>query len=192
MQHNIEDPELVELEKEHIIESLARDIRFLITRTSGLLLNTSSYPPHVLNEIDELDRLQRSIKSPKNKPYFKSSLQFTHKDLFNDPDYELVDKECLSSWECLYKELETTGKINLEKFKASLLDKYFDNFVDYWESSVGELTRKHAIVNRRKYLVDKMQEFDTVLLSRGISKYHTIISDYREYNIMELQRLCKM
>lgn len=191
MQHNIEDPELVELEKEHIIESLARDIRFLITRTSGLLLETSPYPPHVLNEIDELERLQRSIKSQKNKPYFKSSLQFTHKDLINDPDHELVDKECLSSWECLYKELETTGKINLQKIKASLLDKYFDNLEEYWESSVGELTRKHAIVNRRKYLVDKMQEFDTVLLSRGISKYHTIISDYREYNIMELQRLCE-
>ena len=65
-------------------------------------------------------------------------------------------------------------------------DKYFLNYRDYWETAISSLKRPSAVVNRRKYLIEKIEEWKTFLKSQKIKKYDSILDEYSYFNKAEL------
>ena len=182
------DNELLRIEKEHRIEELSHQIQYLISETATMLMENSPYPPNIIYKVEKLQIIQSSIKKSFHTKLFQDSL-FTARDyLFFDEQAKLLDKEELSIRQGLFNHYEKTETINLIQIQDVLLDKYFFQIKDYWETVISQLKQKSAIRKRRECLINKLQEFKNLLASKGINKYNVILDDYVEFNRVALSQ----
>lgn len=174
-----EDLEISLLEAEHSIDKLSTTIQYLISESASLLMDNNPYPTKVINTIDKLQPLSLSIQKLYGTSIFRFVLMHTKDKLFNDN--LLSEEETLIRRE-LFEEVENNGRLDLINIRSQLLDKYFNNFKNYWESSINNLSRKDAIIKRREYLISLTDELISILSSKGINEYNSILLDYMKYN----------
>ena len=174
-----EDLEISLLEAEHSIDKLSTTIQYLISESASLLMDNNPYPTKVINTIDKLQPLSLSIQKLYGTSIFRFVLIHTKDNLFNDN--LLSEEETLIRRE-LFEEVENNGRLDLINIRSQLLDKYFSNFKNYWESSINNLSRKDAIIKRREYLISLTDELISILSSKGINEYNSILLDYMKYN----------
>lgn len=174
-----EDLEISLLEAEHSIDKLSTTIQYLISESASLLMDNNPYPTKVINTIDKLQPLSLSIQKLYGTSIFRFVLMHTKDNLFNDN--LLSEEETLIRRE-LFEEVENNGRLDLINIRSQLLDKYFSNFKNYWESSINNLSRKDAIIKRREYLISLTDELISILSSKGINEYNSILLDYMKYN----------
>ena len=174
-----EDLEISLLEAEHSIDKLSTTIQYLISESASLLMDNNPYPTKVINTIDKLQPLSLSIQKLYGTSIFRLVLMQTKDNLFNDN--LLSEEETLIRRE-LFEEVENNGRLDLINIRSQLLDKYFCNFKNYWESSINNLSRKDAIIKRREYLISLTDELISILSSKGINEYNSILLDYMKYN----------
>ena len=142
-------------------------------------MDNNPYPTKVINTIDKLQPLSLSIQKLYGTSIFRFVLMHTKDKLFNDN--LLSEEETLIRRE-LFEEVENNGRLDLINIRSQLLDKYFNNFKNYWESSINNLSRKDAIIKRREYLISLTDELISILSSKGINEYNSILLDYMKYN----------
>ena len=174
-----EDLEISLLEAEHSIDKLSTTIQYMISESASLLMDNNPYPTKVINTIDKLQPLSLSIQKLYGTSIFRFVLMHTKDNLFNDN--LLSEEETLIRRE-LFEEVENNGRLDLINIRSQLLDKYFSNFKNYWESSINNLSRKDAIIKRREYLISLTDELISILSSKGINEYNSILLDYMKYN----------
>ena len=174
-----EDLEISLLEAEHSIDKLSTTIHYLISESASLLMDNNPYPTKVINTIDKLQPLSLSIQKLYGTSIFRFVLMHTKDNLFNDN--LLSEEETLIRRE-LFEEVENNGRLDLINIRSQLLDKYFLNFKNYWESSINNLSRKDAIIKRREYLISLTDELISILSSKGINEHNSILLDYMKYN----------
>jgi len=174
-----EDLEISLLEAEHSIDKMSTTIQYLISESASLLMDNNPYPTKVINTIDKLQPLSLSIQKLYGTSIFRFVLMHTKDKLFNDN--LLSEEETLIRRE-LFEEVENNGRLDLINIRSQLLDKYFNNFKNYWESSINNLSRKDAIIKRREYLISLTDELISILSSKGINEYNSILLDYMKYN----------
>ena len=174
-----EDLEISLLEAEHSIDKLSTTIQYMISESASLLMDNNPYPTKVINTIDKLQPLSLSIQKLYGTSIFRFVLMHTKDNLFNDN--LLSEEETLIRRE-LFEEVENNGRLDLINIRSQLLDKYFSNFKNYWESSIKNLSRKDAIIKRREYLISLTDELISILSSKGINEYNSILLDYMKYN----------
>ena len=75
------------------------------------------------------------------------------------------------------------------KILKTTIDKFFHNYKPYWETQISNLKRSHAIINRRKYLIEKCDYFTKLLQDLNIYEYHDMLQEYQKYNADQLTKL---
>ncbi len=185
--------ELIEEEKvlktEHKIEQLSTEIQFLIKGVASLLMDPNPYPLSLFDSIEKMQEYHSSIQKKKRSGIYTKSLDASKEGLFFDEQSSLIDKNEMALRHSLYDALIKTGRIDLISIQNTLLDRYFSQIKNYWETVIGSLKRKNAIINRRQYLIDKMSEFKIILSSKGIHEYDSLLDDYIDFNKNELQKI---
>lgn len=177
------------LETEHKIEQLSTEIQFLIKGVASLLMDPNPYPLSLFDSIEKMQEYHSSIQKKKRSGIYTKSLDASKEGLFFDEQSSLIDKNEMALRHSLYDALIKTGRIDLISIQNTLLDRYFSQIKNYWETVIGSLKRKNAIINRRQYLIDKMSEFKIILSSKGIHEYDSILDDYIDFNKNELQKI---
>lgn len=177
---DIKDTEISLIEAEHSIDRLSTNIQYLITESASLLLDNNPYPTRVFKTIEELQPLSASIQKIHGTSIFRIVLMHVKDQLFNNT-FQLSEEE-IQIRRDLFGQIENNGTIDLMSIQSQLLDKYFLNFKNYWESVISNLKHKDAIIKRREYLIEKSEEFISLMSSRGINKYNSILFDYIKYN----------
>jgi regulator of replication initiation timing len=177
---DIKDTEISLIEAEHSIDRLSTNIQYLITESATLLLDNNPYPTRVFTKIEELQPLSASIQKIHGTSMFRIVLMNTKDHLFNN-SFQLSEEE-IQIRRDLFGQVENNGTIDLMSIQSQLLDRYFLNFKSYWESAISNLKRKDAINKRREYLINLSEEFITLLSSKGIYQYNSILFDYIKYN----------
>lgn len=177
------------LETEHKIEQLSTEIQFLIKGVASLLMDPNPYPLSLFDSIEKMQEYHSSIQKKKRSGIYTKSLDASKEGLFFDEQSSLIDKNEMALRHSLYDALIKTGKIDLISIQNTLLDRYFSQIKNYWETVIGSLKRKNAIINRRQYLIDNMSEFKIILSSKGIHEYDSLLDDYIDFNKNELQKI---
>lgn len=177
------------LETEHKIEQLSTEIQFLIKGVASLLMDPNPYPLSLFDSIEKMQEYHSSIQKKKRSGIYTKSLDASKEGLFFDEQSSLIDKNEMALRHSLYDALIKTGRIDLISIQNTLLDRYFSQIKNYWETVIGSLKRKNAIINRRQYLIDKMSEFKIILSSKGIHEYDSLLDDYIDFNKNELQKI---
>ena len=177
------------LETEHKIEQLSTEIQFLIKGVASLLMDPNPYPLSLVDSIEKMQEYHSSIQKKKRSGIYTKSLDASKEGLFFDEQSSLIDKNEMALRHSLYDALIKTGRIDLISIQNTLLDRYFSQIKNYWETVIGSLKRKNAIINRRQYLIDKMSEFKIILSSKGIHEYDSLLDDYIDFNKKELQKI---
>ncbi len=169
---------LEEIEHSERVSRLSSDIANLISIIEALINDPSPYPTQVATKMDEASVIHNRILKSKKKLYTQAiTITLARKDL-SDSQIKLLDR------------YSTNPKaFDLPSIKLLLFDRYFLNYRNYWEKQISQLSRQSAIINRRKYLVEKCGEWKVFLISQRIKKYNTILDEYSRFNISELNLL---
>ena len=185
------EKELEALNEEHRAEQLSTLISRLILKTSELLQEEHPYPTSVVASIDELYNLLLSIAKEKHSSYYNNALSIVEKDISLMDSSDTISETILSEKQSLLNEFCKTGTLDIDRIQIKMLDRYFFHFREYWEDAISKLKRKSAVENRRKYLIELIEEFESLLKQRGIVKYTELLSDYRSFNLSELNSLLR-
>lgn len=185
------EKELEALNEEHRAEQLSTLISHLILKTSELLQEEHPYPTSVVASIDELYNLLLSIAKEKHSSYYNNALSIVEKDISLMDSSDTISETILSEKQSLLNEFCKTGTLDIDRIQIKMLDRYFFHFREYWEDAISKLKRKSAVENRRKYLIELIGEFESLLKQRGIVKYTELLSDYRSFNLSELNSLLR-
>ena len=181
--------ELEGLYFEHQAEELSLLMSRIILKASAILhQDNPPYPTTVFSTLDEISNTLSLIEKKKHSSYYPKALSLFETSLSAMEDAG-IDKEELSNRHLLFNEFCETGTLDLDKIQEKCLDSYFLNFREYWEKAISQLKRTNAVVNRRNYLIELTNKFDFLLKQRKITKYSKLLSDYRLYNISELNSL---
>lgn len=185
------EKELEALNEEHRAEQLSTLISRLILKTSELLQEEHPYPTSVVASIDELYNLLLLIAKEKHSSYYNNALSIVEKDISLMDSSDTISETILLEKQSLLNEFCKTGTLDIDRIQIKMLDRYFFHFREYWEDVISKLKRKSAVENRRKYLIKLIEEFESLLKQRGIVKYTELLSDYRSFNISELNSLLR-
>lgn len=167
---------LEEIEYSERVSQLSSDIANLICIIEALINDPSPYPTQVATKMDEASVIHVRILKSKKKLYTQA-ITLARKNL-SDSQIKILDR------------YSTNPKaFDLPSIKILLFDRYFLNYRNYWEKQISQLSRQSAIINRRKYLVEKCGEWKVFLISQRIKKYNTILDEYSRFNISELNLL---
>ena len=167
------DKTVEEIERDHRIEQLANRFVFVWHSIDSLRSESSPYPTQVLQTLEKIHEDHRLILKSRREDYYQDAIT---KAIDDQPD--------ITKWIGTYA--LNPKSFNLNDLKMEAFDKYFLNYRDYWETAISSLKRPSAVVNRRKYLIEKIEEWKTFLKSQKIKKYDSILDEYSYFNKAEL------
>lgn len=181
---NIWDKDYLEELRSYALQDVYEDIRYFIRRIS--LLHINPYPTRIYKDYQELSEQLVKFKTiPENifdeaaGKVLNNFMDITGNDYDNSGDNISICKDLRSN----------RKSFNISPYLIPAYDVFFSTFRQYWENAIGELKRRHAIINRRKYLVGRIDAFLEILTLQGITKYIDELLDYRQFNLDQIDVL---
>lgn len=162
-----------EIERDNRIEQLANCFFLVWYSIESLRSESSPYPTQVLETMEELFKNHSLILKSRKKDYYQDAI---NQAIGKHPD--------ITKWLGSYA-LDPKS-FDLNNLKMEAFDKYFLNYRTYWETAISSLKRPSAVINRRKYLIEKIEEWKTFLKRQKIKKYDSILDEYLIFNKEEL------
>ena len=173
-----------EWERERLIEDVAYDIRHFIIGLLGILSTTwlPDLKPkleYVTKDYDKLCSHPIGIFNAAAKEAFKSMFQGEGK---------LTGHTTLAR-QLLREFRKNRALFNLDYYRERAYENCITAFRSDWEKRISEMVRTHAIINRRKYLIGKIDEYEKILEAEGIIKFADFFNDYRQFNLDQIDVL---
>lgn len=181
--------EILEIERNEAIEELSGDLHHVVVVLASLSLDPSPLPQHVIKELDKLKEVHQRILDSMYSDLFPDALKSAKQSVLYD-EMTMGTPEEMEKRKVLFEQYAIhPDTFDMKKFKEGLYDTFFRDYRAYWEKAISNLVRKSAIINRRKYLVERIEEFMQFLHEQDIQKFDKLLQDYRQFNLDELQKL---
>lgn len=183
------EKEILEIERNVAIEKLSGDLHHVVVVLASLSLDPSPLPQHVIKELDKLEEVHQRILDSMKSDLFSDALNSAKQSVLYD-EMTMGSPEEMKKREAIFEQYAIhPDTFDVKKFKEGLYDTFFRDYRAYWENAILNLVRKSAIINRRKYLVERIDEFMQFLHEQDIQKFDKLLQDYRQFNLDELQKL---
>ena len=173
--------------REDEIDKVSHNLHFLISSLASLSFETNPYPAHIKKKIEELDAIHQSIIPYAGSDVAMKAIENAQSTLFTDSFLDLEETKVRKAIFLSY--INAAGQFDFDAIKMALYNRYFYNYRTYWERQIAGLKKTSAIIHRRQYLIDAIDEFELFLEEQNINRYHSILNDYRAFNLSELEKL---
>ena len=180
------DIDYINLLRDRAIEDVCSNIRHLATTLS--FPRNDSRPKDLYNEHQTLTPFVNKLrKVPMN--IFNEAMDMVLEEIAN-PDKRFLYENNIELEISICKELQSNREgFDILQYLIPAYDIFFNKFRPYWEDAISELKRKHSIINRRKYLIERIDEFQEILTSQGITEYTDQLLEYRQFNLDQIDIL---
>ena len=169
------------------IDKVSHNIHRLVASLASLSFESNPYPAHIKKKIEELEAIHQSIIPYAGSDVAKQAIENAQSTLFTDSFLDLKETKVRKAIFLSY--INAAGQFDFDAIKLALYNRYFYNYRTYWERQIAGLKKTSAIIHRRQYLIDSIDEFKVFLDKQNINRYHSILNDYRAFNLSELEKL---
>ena len=177
--------ELQSIIREKQIISIGHAIRKLISAFVEIRYNIH---PSTLNSKFSEVYTYHGIISTLSADLLQLAIEYAENDMFYS---EFKVEKNISEYIDLFNRY--TSDVLSFNINAEITDNLIAGLCDYrayWEAQISALKRKNAIINRRKYLIDQINELLSVIAEYQSTYCNKILLEYRNFNKQELDKLC--
>ena len=169
------------------IDKVSHNLHRLVASLASLSFESNPYPAHIKKKIEELEAIHQSIIPYAGSDVAKQAIENAQSTLFTDSFLDLEETKVRKAIFLSY--INAAGQFDFDAIKLALYNRYFYNYRTYWERQIAGFKKTSAIIHRRQYLIDAIDEFKVFLDKQNINRYHSILNDYRAFNLSELEKL---
>lgn len=142
-------------------------------------LSKSNYLPEIENKAKEIKEQQKGIAQT-----------------FNEKQHPIFVKKALKEYRFTHGPEDVTGlqksiiehplKFDILAFKKQKYAETVNNYAPYWNAVLNGLSRKHAIINRRKYLIENI---DMMIELCRKNRYYELINILKNYQTEQITKI---
>lgn len=179
------EKEIEALERECEVVHLSGKIRtFVVSLAESYLDN---YPTHIVKRKELIYKCHECIINATDS-IFKNAATESFKDMFRG-EFRLRGDIVPISRRILRELRDNRMTFDINKYFIEAYQSFFLNYRPYWEDKISKLKRANAITHRRQCLIERIDEFNTLMKTEGIDDFDGILQDYRQFNLAQLDIL---
>ena len=172
------DDEFEQCLQEQELHTISHDIRVELYRVNDFFL--CEHPPKIVKTITEYQSGNPTI--------------FNH--IHNNQYSNIAAKELIDYKKIQQKDTPVAIQTyilspNIQTFNTIITETIFRfsyNYEKYWESVISELSRRHAIINRRQYLVENIDTILPLIQDKIFTDARLSLEQYRNFNLSEINK----